>query len=106
MAQKLAFRPGAYGTLSRNPELGALRNGTISTSNGRFSEVTRPSTYRQTRLMQPPDQIVVTLSLPKDLVSFARACVASEDIAECVTLALQLLRRDIEELARSLDKTQ
>ena len=56
--------------------------------------------------MQPPDQVVVTLSLPQDLVSFAQACAASEDIAECVVLALQLLRRDIEELARSLDKTQ
>ena len=44
MAQKVAFRPGAYGTSSRNPELGALRNGMISTSNGRFSDVTRPST--------------------------------------------------------------
>jgi hypothetical protein len=45
----------------------------------------------------------VALLIPKDLLSFARACVGSDDISECVILALRLLRRDIEELARDLD---
>ena len=70
----------------------------------RFLGVAGSSAGRQTWWMRPADQIVVNLSLPGDLVSFARACVASEDITRCVKLALVLLRRDTEELALDRDE--
>jgi hypothetical protein len=49
------------------------------------------------------DQEFVTVLIPAELAAFARACTGSDDITECVVMALELLRRDIEELARELD---
>jgi hypothetical protein len=53
--------------------------------------------------MKRADYVTVSVSLPEHLVSFARACEESEDISACVVIALQLLRRDIEELAQSFE---
>jgi hypothetical protein len=57
----------------------------------------------RTGQMRPSDRIVVTLSLPEDLVSIARTCVANEDITECVKLVLHLLSGDIEDQAQDPD---
>jgi hypothetical protein len=50
-------------------------------------------------------QVSIPVLSPRDLLAFARACADSDDISECVVLALQLLRSDIEDLAQRLAET-